>query len=157
MYFIGFLFYALVVYSYFFIDEIYEKGHLEEERLAYYDAELDKAENRPSDDGFLSGECSEDKHLYGVNGAGVTHDYVGLVKNYDETRNLALVEVKNIFVLNDTLEVFGPDLPNTQFKNTMMFSDEWKLLNMANKPTSLVYMRLPAKVKKGYMIRKVRS
>ncbi len=139
------------------IDEIYEKGHLEEERLAYYDAELDKAENRPSDDGFLSGECSEDKHLYGVNGAGVTHDYVGLVKNYDETRNLALVEVKNIFVLNDTLEVFGPDLPNTQFKNTMMFSDEWKLLNMANKPTSLVYMRLPAKVKKGYMIRKVRS
>ena len=38
------------------IDEIYFRGHLTEERLAYYDEELSKAENRPSDDGFLSGD-----------------------------------------------------------------------------------------------------
>ena len=55
------------------IDEIYENGHLDDNRLAYYDNELDKAENRPSDDGFLSGNCDNSKHLYGVNGAGVLH------------------------------------------------------------------------------------
>ena len=65
-----------------------------------YDLELEKAENRPSDDGFLSGDCDNTKHLYGVNGAGVTHDYVGIVRNYDERRNIALVEVKNYFELN---------------------------------------------------------
>ena len=136
------------------IDEIYDFGCLTPDRLDYYDRELDKAENRPSDDGFLSGECNNDKHLYGINGAGVTHDYVGIVRNYDEQRGLALVEVKNIFSLNDTLEIFGPDLKNTLFKNTMMFSDEWKLLDVANKPTALIYMRLPIAVKRNYMIRK---
>lgn len=137
------------------IDEIYEFGCLTPDRLDYYDRELDKAENRPSDDGFLSGECNSDKHLYGVNGAGVTHDYVGIVRNYDTQRNLALVEVKNIFALNDELEIFGPDLKNTIFKNAMMFSDEWNLLKVANKPTALIYMRLPMEAKRNYMIRKV--
>lgn len=137
------------------IDEIYEKGHLDDDRLAYYDAELDKAENRPSDDGFLSGECDNSKHLYGVNGAGVTHDYVGIVRNYDANRNIALVEVKNFFELKDNLEIFGPDLSNTQFVNELMFDNEWKLLKVANKPTELIYLRTPVKCKRNYMIRRI--
>ncbi|MBQ1900419.1 MAG: U32 family peptidase, partial [Erysipelotrichaceae bacterium] len=94
------------------IDEIYEKGKLSKERLDYYDNELSKAENRPSDDGFLSGDCDNTKHLYGVNGAGVTHDYVAIVRDYDPRRNLALVEVSNMFDIGDKLEVFGPKLEN---------------------------------------------
>lgn len=137
------------------IDEIYETGHLDEDRLAYYDKELDKAENRPSDDGFLSGECDNSKHLYGVNGAGVTHDYVGIVRNYDERRNIALVEVKNYFELKDTLEIFGPDLKNTQFSNELMFDNDWNLLKVANKPTELIYLRTPVKCKRNYMIRRI--
>lgn len=137
------------------IDEIYETGHLDDERLAYYDAELDKAENRPSDDGFLSGECDNSKHLYGVNGAGVTHDYVGIVRNYDANRNIALVEVKNYFELKDTLEIFGADLKNTQFVNELMFDNEWKLMKVANQPTELIYLRTPVKCKRNYMIRRI--
>lgn len=137
------------------IDEIYETGHLDEDRLVYYDKELDKAENRPSDDGFLSGECDNSKHLYGVNGAGVTHDYVGIVKNYDKRRNIALVEVKNYFELKDTLEIFGPDLKNTQFSNELMFDNDWNLLKVANKPTELIYLRTPVKCKRNYMIRRI--
>lgn len=137
------------------IDEIYNSGHLDEKRLAYYDAELDKAENRPSDDGFLSGECDNSKHLYGVNGSGVTHDYVGIVRNYDEERNIALVEVKNYFELKDTLEMFGADLKNIEFVNELMFDNEWKLKKVANNPTELIYMRTPVKCKRNYMIRRV--
>jgi len=137
------------------IDEIYEKGHLDEERLKYYDDELTKAENRPSDDGFLSGECDNTKHLYGINGAGVTHDYVAYVKNYDSNRNLALIEVKNKFNLGDELEVFGPSLENSIFNNMAMYDSEWKLVDSANKPTQLLYIRLPYPVEPGCMIRKV--
>lgn len=137
------------------IDEIYESGHLSDERLAYYDAELDKAENRPSDDGFLSGECNNTKHLYGMRNDGVTHDYVGIVRNYDPNRNLALVEVKNYFEIHDTLECFGPGFKNTAFTNEMMFSSDWSFLKVANKPTELIYMRLPFPVGKDYMLRRV--
>lgn len=137
------------------IDEIYKTGHLSDERLAYYDNELDKAENRPSDDGFLSGDCDSSKHIYGTTQDGVSHDYVGIIKNYDPNRNLALVEVKNYFEVGDNLEVFGPDLKNTPFKNEMMFdSEDWKFLEVANKPTELIYMRLPVAVKKDYMLRR---
>lgn len=138
------------------IDEIYEKGHLDDDRIAYYDQELYKAENRPSDSGFLSGICDDSKSLYGINGAGVSHEYVGLVKDYDDLKDIAIVEVKNMFDIGDKLEVFGPQLDNTQFINNVMFNEEWKFIKEAHKPTEIIYLRLPVKVEKNYMIRKVK-
>lgn len=137
------------------IDEIYEKGSLAEERLAYYDNELSKAENRPSDDGFLSGSCDNSKHLYGVNGAGVTHDYVGFIHGFDERRGIALMEVKNIFRKDDILEVFGPHNDNDQFAASTMFDEEWNDLDIANKPTQMIYVRMPFVAHAGDMVRKV--
>ena len=139
------------------IDEIYEVGHLSEERLAYYDEELQKAENRPSDDGFLSGDCDNTKHLYGVNGAGVTHDYVGYVKEFDSQRNIATVEVKNVFYQDDELEVFGPVLDNVHFKNLFMFDEYYNKLPVANRPTELVYIRVPFELHACDMIRRLNS
>ena len=136
------------------IDEIYEEGHLSEERLAYYDSELNKAENRPSDDGFLSGDCDNSKHLYGVNGAGVTHDYVAYVHAYDEKRSIAGIEVKNIFAKGDELEVFGPHTDNLRFKADIMFDENYNVVELANKPTQLLLIRIPFAVAKGDMIRK---
>ena len=137
------------------IDEIYEKGSLSEERLAYYDNELTKAENRPSDDGFLSGDCDNSKHLYGVNGAGVTHDYVAFVHGFDSKRNIAQIEVKNIFARGDKLEAFGPRTDNLTFDVEFMFDENWDSVDLANKPTQILYMRMPFAVHRGDMLRKV--
>ena len=136
------------------IDEIYEKGRLSKERLDYYDNELSKAENRPSDDGFLSGDCDNTKHLYGVNGAGVTHDYVAFVHDFDARRNIAFVEVKNVFAKGDELEVFGPKIDNLHFKVEVMFDQNYDPVELANKPTQLLMLRMPFAVEKGDMIRK---
>lgn len=137
------------------IDEIYEKGTLSEDRLEYYDDELTKAENRPSDDGFLSGECDNTKHLYGVNGAGVTHDYVAFVKDYDPGRCVGLIEVKNIFAVGDELEVFGPQIDNKVFTNVLMFDEDFNRVELANKPTQLLTIRTPFELHPNDMIRKV--
>ena len=137
------------------IDEIYMADGLSEERLTYYDNELSKAENRPSDDGFLSGDCDNSKHLYDVNGAGVTHDYVGFVHDFDENRNLALVEVKNIFARGELLEAFGPVLNNESFKVEYMFDENWNPVDLANRPTQMLLIRMPFPVSKGDMLRKV--
>lgn len=136
------------------IDEIYEVGSLTHSRLEYYDNELSKAENRPSDDGFLSGDCDNSKHLYGVNGAGVTHDYVGYVLDYDRTRNIATVEVKNVFRKGDTLEVFGPHINNQQFVCDLMFDEEYNIVEIANKPTQILKIRTPLIMAKDDMIRR---
>ena len=136
------------------IDEIYEKGRLPKERLDYYDNELSKAENRPSDDGFLSGDCDNTKHLYGVNGAGVTHDYVAFIHDFDARRNIAFVEVKNVFAKGDELEVFGPKIDNLHFKAEVMFDQNYDPVELANKPTQLLMLRMPFAVEKGDMIQK---
>ena len=137
------------------IDEIYEKGSLSFDRLAYYDNELSKAENRPSDDGFLSGDCDQSKHLYGINGAGVSHDYVAYVHDFDAKRNIAFIEVKNIFAKGDELEVFGPKIDNQRFKAEMMFDENYDVIELANKPTQILLLRVPFVLDKGDMIRKV--
>ena len=139
------------------IDEIYHEGHLSRERLAYYDNELSKAENRPSDDGFLSGDCDNSKHLYGVNGAGVTHDYVAFVHDFDEDRNMATIEVKNIFRRYDELEVFGPHVDNERFKADDIYDENWEIVDLCNKPTQILHVRVPFRVHKCDMIRKVNN
>ena len=138
------------------IDEIYKEGSLSKERIAYYDEELSKAENRPSDDGFLSGMADNSKHLYGVNGAGVTHDYVAYVLGYDSMRSMALVEVKNRFSVNDELEAFGPYLENRRFTNKVMFKEDMTNISLANQPTERVFIRTPFPLHKHDMIRRVR-
>lgn len=137
------------------IDEIYEKGHLDDDRIAYYDDELSKAENRLSDDGFLSGKCDDTKHLYGINGAGVTHDFIGYVKDYDRVSKMALVEVRNKFCLNDELEVFGPKVDNEHFINTLMYNQDFENVEVANQPMELLFVKIPFNVSEHDMIRKV--
>ena len=137
------------------IDEIYANGYLSNKRLAYYDEELSKAENRPSDDGFLSGDCDNSKHLYGINGAGVTHDYVAYVHGYDDEKNKAIVEVKNVFVKSEELEVFGPDLDNKRFVLEHMYDENGEEIVLANKPTQIIYLDIPFRVDEPAMIRKV--
>lgn len=139
------------------IDEIYETGHLDEDRLAYYDNELTKAENRLADDGFLSGSCDNSKHLYGINGAGVTHDYVAYVLGYDYEKDLAKVIVKNKFTLDDELEIFGPSIDNKRFTNKLMFDENMVPVAIANKPTQILYIRLPIEVHEADMIRKAHN
>ena len=137
------------------IDEIYEKGHIDDDRIAYYDDELSKAENRLSDDGFLSGKCDDTKHLYGINGAGVTHEFIGYVKDYDRVSQMALVEVRNKFSLNDELEVFGPKVDNEHFINTLMYNQDFENVEVANQPMELLFVRIPFNVSEHDMIRKV--
>lgn len=139
------------------IDEVYETGDLSEERIAYYENELDKAENRPSADGFLSGSCDDTKQLYGINGAGVTHDYVALVKDYDQVKGLAVIEVKNRFAVGDYLEVFGPTIDNYVFENKALFNMKHEFVSLANKPTEILYLRTPIVLHRDDMIRKVHS
>lgn len=139
------------------IDEVYELGHLDESRLKYYAIEFNKAENRPTADGFLGGEPLEHHHLYGINGAGVTHDFVGYVLDYNPQTQIALVEVRNYFKRYDQLEVFGPTIDNVPFIVDNMTNKQQELVTIANKPMEILHIHIPFEVKTHDMIRKVRE
>ncbi len=134
------------------IDEIYEHD-LSNERIMYYEKEFAKAENRPLSSGFLDGKCDVEKHLFGVNGAGVTHDFVGYVLACHD--GFAKVEVRNHFVVGDQLEVFGPNIDNEKFIVEKAYDEDANALEVMNKPMSIVYLKIPFKVNLHDMIRKV--
>lgn len=138
------------------IDEVYEKGKLSEARLNYYAIEFNKAENRPTADGFLAHTPSATHHLYDVNGAGVTHDFVGYILDYDPLNEMALVEVRNHFIQGDLLEAFGPTINNLQFTVEKLYNKDNELVEIANKPIEQLWMPIPFPVSKHDMIRKVR-
>ncbi len=135
------------------IDEIYkENKRPSEDRIKYYQEEIAKAENRLTGSGFYNGIPGYEGHLYGVNGAGVTHDFVGLVLS--QNKDYTLVQVRNVFRLNDELEVFGPNIDNERFKVVSIVDENEESVELANRPMSVVKVSIPFEVTSGDMIRR---
>jgi putative protease len=85
-----------------------------------------------------------------------TQDFVGIVLEYDETTQKALVEVRNHFKPYSTLEAFGPSLRSTQFEITNIVNVNGEEVDAARHPKEHVYIYSPIKLSKYDMIRLVR-
>lgn len=137
------------------IDEIYRTNQRpSKERIEYYKKEISKAENRLTSSGFYNGLPTAHGHLYGINGAGVTHDFVGIVLGKEDGK--VLVQCRNVFKIDDLLEVFGPTIHNEKFVVATILDEDSNLIEIANKPMSIVKVDIPFQVSVGDMIRKVR-
>lgn len=137
------------------IDEIYEKGRLDDKRMEWYYHELAKAENRPTGVGFYEGEPLPKAHLYGVNGAGVTQEFIAYVLDYDNESQIATLEVRNNFKGNIPAEVFGPHIQTTMFMLEELYDMEGTRLEVANKPMQIIQTHVNVPMEKDAMIRKV--
>ncbi len=147
---------ATVVKTYrMLIDEVLQHpGPLSAQQIAYYEKEFAKAENRPTCTGFLDHIPDHRDHLYGVNGSGVTHDFLGLVLDYDEGAQQAVLQVRNHFRKGERLEVFGPTLVNQQFLADEIINEAGEQIEVCNKPMETVRIRIPFAVSAGDMIRR---
>lgn len=137
------------------IDEVYEKGRLDDKRMAWYYNELAKAENRPTGVGFYEGQPQPTAHLYGVNGAGVTQEFIAYVLDYNADNQIATLEVRNNFKGKIPVEVFGPHISMTQFRLDELYDMEGNLLEVANKPMQIIQTKVSVPMEKDAMIRKV--
>lgn len=138
------------------IDEIAACGHqLSEERLAYYENELKKAENRPTGEGFYGKAVDESMHLYGVNGAGVTHDFVGLV--LDIKGDWMLVQSRNVFCVSDTIEFFGPKHePLSLVVEQIVRASDNEVLQRSYQPMESVWVKANGLANINDMMRRIR-
>lgn len=137
------------------IDEIYEKGYISDKCMEWYCLELSKAENRPTGPGFYEGLPKAQDHLYGINGAGVTGEFIAYVLAYDEKCQIATLEVRNKFDPGMQAEVFGPHIANGEFIIEELYDEEGNCLETANKPMSIVKTHVPIHLEKDAMIRKI--
>lgn len=137
------------------IDEVYEKGRLDDERMNWYYMELAKAENRPTGVGFYEGMPQPSGQLYGINGAGVTQEFIAYVLAYDELNHIATLEVRNRFMPYSKVEVFGPHIEPTQFSLGALFDQRGEGVEVANKPMQIIQTKVDVWMEPHAMIRRV--
>ncbi len=97
---------ATVVNSYRKIIDEYEKNHSVKD-FDFYINQISKAENRLTSTGFLFNEPTVEQELYDLNLSVPTKDFIGIVKGYED--GMLVVEVRNYFLPNTTIEVFTPN------------------------------------------------
>lgn len=137
------------------IDEVSANPNgLTKERIEYYAKEFNKAENRPTSFGFLDHLPNHEDHLYGINGSGVTHDFLGLILSYEKETQTATMQVRNHFMQGELMEAFGPHVDNLQFIADKMVDKENQPVQLCNKPMEVIRIHIPFEVEEGDMIRR---
>lgn len=139
------------------IDLYYQNKTITNEEFEILAKEINKAENRLTSDGFYRGNIDVDGTLYDDRSEHPTKEYIGYVLDFDEETNVALIEQRNYFEKGDLVEFFGPDLDNTNYIVDNMYSVDQKCdIDVARHPLEKLQIKLPFKVKKHDMVRKVK-
>ena len=148
---------ATVVSSYrMLIDSIYECGSASPSLLEYVKKEISKAENRPTGPGFYEGLPGYKVQLYQDHDETVTQEYVAIVQDYDKNTSVATLQVKNHFVPNHDLEIFGPHIHSTIVHVGTVYDMDENILDVCNKPMQIVKTVWNGPIEKDAMIRKIR-
>lgn len=145
---------ACVISSYrALIDTIEAGGDIEEaKRQANHDLLL--AENRETFPGFYKGEPDKQGYLYGINGADVNQDFLGVVQGVEGDE--VILQVRNQFKVGDLLEVFGPNQRRNSFtlSEPIINSKEEEVLR-AYRPMEKVRIKVPFQVETLDFVRRI--
>ena len=146
---------ATVVKTYrMMIDEYQETGTISD--YEYYEKFLSKAENRLTSHGFLRGMTQVSEQLYNSRSENPTQDFVGIVKGYDKETKVATVEVRNFFLPNSKLEIFGPTKKDTIISIGDVYNEAGEVLDACRHPKDIVYFKTDLELNEYDMIRWVK-
>lgn len=138
------------------IDEIYEtKAPLSKERLEYHKHQILYGENRETCTGFYAGNAGDESLIYHeTSNADVNHDFLGTVISYEDGK--AIIETRNKFNVNETLEILAPGKQVQSFIVTEIKNSKDEIIETANQPMALVSIHIPFEVNKEDILRRAR-
>lgn len=116
--------------------------------------ELKKVSHREFTTGFYYNKPTNKDQNYQTSTYTREYTFVGLVKSYDETTGIAVVEQRNKMVLGDEIEVFGPNADYFTQKIDFMLDEENQPIESAPHPQQIVKIKMVQPVKEKYMFRK---
>ncbi|MFC4356065.1 U32 family peptidase [Chryseomicrobium palamuruense] len=116
--------------------------------------ELDKCANRPSAPAFFAGEPGMEQQMYGEHSRKVTHDFAGLVLDYNEETQTVTLEQRNFFHPGDEIEFFGPQIGNVRLIVPEIYDEKGKSLEAARHPLQVIRFQCSEKLYPNNMMRK---
>jgi len=116
--------------------------------------ELEKISHRAYTTGFYFNKTTSDDQIYASSSYTQTHDFIGLVKSYDEKTGLAIIEQRNNMKVGDIIEIAQPGKPNFTQRIEEMFDEMGNTINVAPHPQQIITMPMISKVGEYAMVRR---
>lgn len=118
-----------------------------------YEYVLRRVANRDAVPQFFDGNYGKDVQYYNGREEISNQDFLGIVLDYDDKNNLAMIEQRNYFKIGDEVEFFGPELETIKFKITEILDENKDSIDIVRHPKQIIYLKLPFRVSKNDMMR----
>lgn len=134
------------------IDDYYE-NKLTEEKVEYYQKILDRVANREATVQFWDKLPTVNEQYYLGRNEVSNQDFLGIVKDYDETTSMVTITERNYFQTGDEVEIFGPNIKPFSFKMPDIYNKDGEKVNIGRHPEEILKFKLDKKVYPNDMIR----
>lgn len=134
------------------IDDYYE-NKLTEEKVEYYQKILDRVANREATVQFWDKLPTVNEQYYLGRNEVSNQDFLGIVKDYDETTSMVTITERNYFQTGDEVEIFGPNIKPFSFKMPDIYNEDGEKVNIGRHPEETLKFKLDKKVYPNDMIR----
>lgn len=124
------------------IDGIKNKT-LSENDKKYYLQVLNRCANRDSKPQFYGGKTTVEDQYWSDRVEVTNQDFLGIVLDYDEEKQVATIEQRNYFKIGDEIQFFGPNIETFDYKIHTIYDETNNKINIANHPKMIV--KLPVK------------
>lgn len=145
---------ATVVSAYRKVIDAYYEKRLTKELIQQEKKVLDRVANRESTVQFFDGYYGKDCQYYNGRFELSNQDFLGIVLEYDEKKNLAKIEQRNYFKVGDLVEFFGPNDFVNILKIEHIYDEEGKPLKIVNHPRQIVWIETDITLHKNDFMRK---
>lgn len=120
---------------------------------SYYLNILNRCANRESTPQFFDKLPGVNEQYFQGRTEISNQDFLGLVLDYDNTTNIATIEVRNYFEVGDEVQFFGPNIETFNYTINKMYNEDNELIDIARHPKSIIKMKIDKELEKNYMMR----
>ncbi|HWR44913.1 U32 family peptidase [Sporomusa sp.] len=116
--------------------------------------ELQKVSHREYTTGFYFNKTTEQDQIYTSSSYTQTHDFVGLVKEYNPATGMAVIEQRNNMKVGEEIEIMQPGQENFLQTISAMFNADGTPIEVAPHPQQIVTMPVSRPVAPYAMLRR---
>ncbi len=144
---------ATVSNAYRNIMDMKMNGTLDKNALSYYKKVLKRCSNRENIPQFYNEVPGEEGEYFSGRNELSNQDFLGLILDYDEKTQMATIEQRNKFNVNDEVEIFGPSIKPTKIKINKIIDSDNNNIDSACHAQEIVKVCIPFKVNKYDIMR----
>ena len=133
---------ATVIGTYRNIIDDYYNDELTDEKMAIYQARLDRVANRETSTHFFFKEADYKDQYYSGRSEVSNQDYLGQVISYDKDDKLLKIYERNYFEVGDKVELFTPTGHHLEFVVEKLFNEDKEPEDVARHPDNIYYLEL---------------